>query len=187
MKDMKGKIYDITSIGVMSAVLCFLGPMVIFIGIIPLSFMSIGLYLSLFVLGKRRAVTSVTVYLFLGFIGLPVFSGFTAGPGKLLGPTGGYLIGYFFSVLVCGKIMELNSIKLLSGIKQKIIYFFILGGGNIILYTIGTFWLCLISNLNWKAAVRVGVFPFILPDIIKNLIVISLGLRLKKRISNMEM
>ena len=184
---MKIKIHHMTGIALMSAVICILGPIVVPIGMVPISFTGIGIYLSLFLLGKKRAKVSVLIYLFLGFIGIPVFSGFTAGPGKLLGPTGGYLIAYLPSIMVCGQLMESKAVFLQTGIKQKILYFCILLLGNGILYVAGTFWLCLVSNLTWKSALGVGVFPFILPDIIKNLIVISLGLRLKKRITNMEM
>ena len=184
---MNNKIQYMTGIALMSAVICLLGPIVIPIGIVPISFAGIGIYLSLFLLGRKRGAAAVLIYLFLGFMGLPVFSGFTAGPGRLLGPTGGYLTAYFFSVLICGKIMELNRVKTLSGIKQKIVYFGILLLGNIILYTLGTLWLCLVSNLNWKTAVAVGVIPFLLPDVIKNLLVISLGVKLRKRIPNVEM
>lgn len=184
---MNNKIHHMTGIALMSAVICLLGPIVIPIGIVPISFAGIGIYLSLFLLGRKRGAVAVLIYLFLGFMGLPVFSGFTAGPGRLLGPTGGYLMAYFFSVLICGKIMELNKVKVLSGIKQKIVYFGILLLGNTILYILGTLWLCLFSNLNWKTAVAVGVIPFLLPDAIKSLLVISLGVKLRKRIPNVEM
>ncbi|MBR3607854.1 MAG: biotin transporter BioY, partial [Lachnospiraceae bacterium] len=82
---MNNKIQYMTGIALMSAVICLLGPIVIPIGIVPISFAGIGIYLSLFLLGRKRGAAAVLIYLFLGFMGLPVFSGFTAGPGRLLG------------------------------------------------------------------------------------------------------
>ena len=81
-------------IGVMTAVTCILAPFSLPIGPVPISLTNLAIYFSLYVLGTKYGCVSYLVYLLIGFIGVPVFSGFTSGPGKLLGPTGGYLIGF---------------------------------------------------------------------------------------------
>ena len=98
----KSSIYQITYIGVMTAILCILGPLSIYIGLVPVSFINLGIYITLYILGMKRGTLSCIIYLLIGFIGLPVFSGFTGGPSKLLGPTGGYLIGFIFMSLIAG-------------------------------------------------------------------------------------
>ena len=79
-------------IGVMAAVTCILGPLSVPIGQIPISLTNLVIYFTVFVLGIWAGTGSYGIYLLLGAVGLPVFSGFAGGLGKLLGPTGGYLI-----------------------------------------------------------------------------------------------
>ena len=64
------------------------------------------MFLSASLLGARRATCSVFVYILLGAVGLPVFSAFSGGLGFLLGPTGGYIIGFLFTAFVVGFITE---------------------------------------------------------------------------------
>ena len=132
-------------------------------------------------------MTAVFIYLLIGLIGLPVFSGFTAGPGKLFGPTGGYLVGYLLSACVCGSLMEREKNKESLKRIKKISYFIILLVGNLILYLVGVFWLAKVSGVTMENAIRIGVLPFIFPDLLKNIIVISLGSELKRRLRNVEM
>ncbi|MBR5578389.1 MAG: biotin transporter BioY [Lachnospiraceae bacterium] len=180
-------IYHLTGIGLMSAVICILGPITIPIGMVPIGFTGIGIYISLFLLGKKKTVSSVFIYLLTGMVGLPVFSGFTTGPGKLFGPTGGYLWGYLLSAYVCGLLLEREKKKNLSAKRKYFAYFMILFWGNLILYLTGSIWLSQVSQLTMGNAVKIGVLPFILPDLLKNIIAISLGTELKKRLRNVEM
>ena len=183
------KIRYLTQIALMSAVICILGPVVIPIGTIPISFTGIGVYLSLFLIGKKKAVAAVCVYLLLGMAGLPVFSGFSSGLGKLMGPTGGYLVGFLFSAYLSGGLMEEKRIqKKLKTEAGRVIYYFIaLFVGNLSLYLLGSLWLSYTNSLSVKAAFQIGVLPFIVPDFLKNIIVISLGRKIMKRIRNVEM
>lgn len=186
---MELKIHHITGIGLMSAIICILGPIVIPIGMVPVSFTGIGIYLSLFLIGKKRTVTAVFIYLCIGLVGLPVFSGFTSGPGKLLGPTGGYLVGYVLSAYVCGGLMERRKKKNKEGSEKRQNWenFVFLLVGNLILYIIGSLWLSKSSSLGFETAVQIGVLPFIVPDILKIIFTITLGRELKKRMGNVEM
>ena len=181
------KINHITGTGLMSAILCILGPITIPIGMVPIGFTGIGIYLSLFLIGKKKTVTAVFIYLLIGLVGLPVFSGFTAGPGKIFGPTGGYLVGYLLSAYVCGSLMEKEKNKESLKRIKKIGCFIILLIGNLILYLVGVFWLAKVSGVTMENAIRIGVLPFIFPDLLKNIIVISLGSELKRRLRNVEM
>lgn len=84
----KSKIYGLSMTAVMAAVTCVLAPMSIPIGPVPISFTNLAIYLSLYLLGWKRGTVSYLVYVLIGMVGVPVFSGFTGGMGRLLGPTG---------------------------------------------------------------------------------------------------
>ena len=90
----RSKTYEITITALMTAVTCILAPMSIPIGPVPISFTNLAIYLSLYLLGWKKGTISYLIYLLIGLVGLPVFSGFTGGPAKLAGPTGGYIIGF---------------------------------------------------------------------------------------------
>ena len=96
------KTYDITMTALMAAVTCILAPLSIPIGPVPISFTNLAIYLSLYLLGWKKGTVSYLIYLLMGFVGLPVFSGFTGGPAKLAGPTGGYIIGFIVMAVIAG-------------------------------------------------------------------------------------
>ena len=90
MKNIK----DMTITALMTALICVLGPFSLPIGPVPIALTNFVIFITLYVIGMKRGLIAVALYLLIGLIGLPVFSGFGAGIGKLVGPTGGYLIGY---------------------------------------------------------------------------------------------
>ena len=96
------KIKDITAISLMAALMCILAPFSLPIGPIPLSLSTFAVYLAAGLLGKKRGTMAVLIYILLGAIGLPVFSGFSGGIQKLFGVTGGYIIGYLPCVYISG-------------------------------------------------------------------------------------
>ena len=75
----KSKIYGLSMTAVMAAVTCVLAPMSIPIGPVPISFTNLAIYLSLYLLGWKRGTVSYLVYVLIGMVGVPVFSGFTGG------------------------------------------------------------------------------------------------------------
>jgi len=107
---------------------------------------------------KRYAAIPVALYISLGTLGLPVFHTGMTGPGVLLGPTGGYLIGFIFAALVVGLAYE-------QGSK----YFHIAGIvlGTIIIYLFGVAWLILSLRMGLVPAFVAGVLPFVIGDVIK--------------------
>ena len=68
--------------------------------VVPITLQTFAVFLAVGVLGGRRGTVAIFLYLLLGLIGIPVFAGFSAGPGVLLGNTGGYLLGFLFSALL---------------------------------------------------------------------------------------
>lgn len=91
-------------IGLMTAVTCILGPLSLPLPFspVPITLTNFAVFLSIYILGMKYGTISLLIYLALGTIGLPVFSSFSGGLGKLAGPTGGYLFGFIFLALIHG-------------------------------------------------------------------------------------
>lgn len=169
------KIQSLTLTALMAAILCIVGPFVIPVGMVPMSLTNMVIYLTIILLEKKRATISVAIYLLIGFVGIPVYAGFTGGAGKLLGPTGGYLIGYLVLSWVAGTVLgRLEKARILA-----------LSIGTVGLYLVGTLWLMLNSKLDFVTALSVGVFPFLAFDIIKIILAVSIGNAIKKRIGSL--
>jgi biotin transport system substrate-specific component len=166
----------IAIIGLMTAVICILGPlsMPIPISPVPISLCILGIYLAVYVLGMKKGTVSVLVYLLMGFVGIPVFSSFSSGPAKLLGPTGGYLIGYIFLALICGFFIDRWD--------KRLIHFggMVLGCG--VCYAFGTAWLAYQAGMTFYAALWAGVIPYIPGDLIKMAIALIIGPEIRKRL-----
>ena len=163
-------------IGVMTAVTCIAAPFSIPIPVspVPLSLTTFILYLSVYILGTRNAFISYVIYLLLGLVGLPVFSGFTGGPAKLAGPTGGYIIGFIVMAVIAGLVID-NCHKPWIQLIGMIV-------GTIVCYLFGTIWFCIVADYTFKAALAVCVIPFIPADLIKMIIAMIIGPMIKKRI-----
>lgn len=172
---------NLTLIGLMTAVLCLLGPIAIPLPVspVPISFTNLAIYLAIYVLGTKFGTVSCALYLFLGTIGLPVFSGFSGGPTKLAGPTGGYLIGFLFMALIAGFFIQSFSGKSIPSIAG-------MGLGTAACYLFGTFWLSRQMNLSFTAALAVGVLPYLAGDIVKIAIAALLGPKLKHHLMHLS-
>lgn len=172
----KSKISQITSTGVMTAIICILGPLSIPIGIVPISFANLAIYIALYILGMKKGTASLFLYLMIGFVGVPVFSNFKSGPATLLGPTGGYLIGYIFMAIIAGFFIDKYYNKPLLCIIGMII-------GTAICYVFGSSWLAYQANITVKAGFAAGVIPFIPGDLTKIIISAFIGPKIKNRIN----
>ena len=161
------KIFDLKSMVLMAlfaALTCVLAPLSIPIGPVPISLTNLVIYFSLYVLGWQRATITYLVYLLLGLVGLPVFSGFEGGVGKLAGPTGGYLIGFIFMAVISGLFVKMKEDKVILnrvlGISGMIL-------GTLAAYALGTAWYCYSTGTGLTAALASCVIPFIPGDLVK--------------------
>ncbi len=76
---------------------------------VPITLQTFAVALCGYVLGRGRGTLSVALYLFLGFVGVPVFTGMTGGIGRLFGYTGGFLYGFLFLSFLCGAGIQTKS------------------------------------------------------------------------------
>ena len=156
----KSHTYMLAMVAVMTAVTCVLAPMSIAIGAVPITLTNLVVYFSLYLLGWKRGSLSVLVYILIGMVGLPVFSGFSGGIGKLAGPTGGYLAGFIFLILIAGFFMQIFPKKKTLTILGMVL-------GMAATYIFGTLWLAAQMELSFTAALSVGVLPYLLGDAVK--------------------
>ncbi|MBS7298607.1 MAG: biotin transporter BioY [Eubacteriales bacterium] len=144
---------------------------------IPFTMQTFAVFFVLSALGGKRGTASIIVYVLLGAVGIPVFSQFNSGLGALLGNTGGYILGFIFTGLVYRLIVQFLGKKLWVEIFSLII-------GLAVCYSFGTAWFMIVYT---KANGAVGlatvlswcVIPFIIPDLVK----LGLALTLARRLS----
>ena len=163
----------------MTAVICILAPLSIPIPVspVPVTLTNLVLYIGLFILPWRQLFVSYIVYMLLGLCGLPVFSGFSGGIGKLAGPTGGYLIGFLFLILIGGVFLQ-------KGEGHRGIVFALTGLilGSLVTYLFGTIWLSQQMNLTFVQGLFAGVIPYLPGDALKIILALLLGPQLRRRL-----
>lgn len=168
----------IVLVGLMTAVTCVLGPLSIPLPIspVPISLTNLAIYFTIYVIGMKRGTLSYLIYLLIGFAGAPVFSAFTSGPAKLLGATGGYLIGFIFMALICGFFIDKWPAK-------RYLHFAGMVLGTVVCYLFGTVWLAYQASMSFAAALAAGVIPFIPGDLAKIMIAMLIGPQIRKRLN----
>lgn len=144
---------------------------------VPFTLQTFGIFVTVGILGGKRGSMSVLVYLLLGAVGMPVFSGFTGGVGRLLGSTGGYLLGFLLSALVMWGMEKVLGRKTWVLAASMVL-------GLLVCYAFGTLWYITVYTRNTGqigllTALGWCVFPFVIPDLIK----IALALLVSSRLS----
>lgn len=138
---------------------------------VPVNLAMLSVFLSGAMVGAKGGAVSQIVYVTLGAIGIPVFAKLSAGVGIILGPTGGYIVGYIVAAYITGYIIE----KTGRNIKT---YIFAMLIGLVFCYTLGTIWFMLITGTMINKALTLCVIPFIPGDVLKILAGSFLALRL---------
>ena len=143
---------------------------------VPLTGQTLGVMLAGLLLGPIQAFLSVFIFILLGAIGIPVFSGGNAGIGILLGTKGGYILGF----LVGAVIISLLSRKTNNLWKLGASAIF---GGIIVVYLLGVPWLNYVTGMGLNKAIAVGALPFIPGDLLKVVVATLLAKRLNPHLN----
>ena len=157
---------------IMTAIMCIIGPIAIPIGMIPVSLTNLVIFFTIYLLGMKRALVCYMIYLLMGIVGLPVFSGYTCSLGRVFGPTGGYLIGFIPLIVIAGIVID-------RYYNNKYLSFTGLLTGNLVCYVFGTLWFAYQADISVKAAFIAGVAPFIILDLVKIMIVVTYGVKVR--------
>lgn len=160
-----------------AALLSILSQITIPMAPVPINLALLAVYLCAMVLQPGWAAASVGLYLLMGLLGLPVFSGLRGGPSSLFGITGGYLWGY---------ILTAGAVSLLSPLADR---FFkrvlVLSLGLLCCYIPGTLWLMMLTGRGWSQALPLAVYPFLPGDAIKIVMAAALAPRMKRTLKGL--
>lgn len=170
------KTYNMVRIAVFAAMLCAVAPFSVMLGPVPITFGTLIIYMAGGVLGKKPATVAVAVYILLGAFGLPVFSGFSGGFGKLFGVTGGYIIGYIPLAYISGYFSYDN--------KSRNAFGMILG--TIVLYIFGTAWFVIQTSTPVFSSLALCVLPFLPGDALKIAASAVLSPMIRRRITRVS-
>ena len=167
------KTTTMTRIALMAAVLCILAPISIPVPIssVALTLATFFLYLMAYILKPRQALTVVGIYLLLGAIGLPVFSGYMAGISHFAAPGGGYLIGYLFLAGISSWFVQKY-----SAVSMQVIGMFL---GTLVMYTLGTLWMANTTGISFLSALPAGMLVFLPLDILKIILASYIGRKIR--------
>ena len=151
---------------------------------VPFTMQTFAVFLVLSAFGGKRGTVAIILYILLGVVGIPVFSRFTSGIGVLLGSTGGYIVGFIFIGLIYWLTVRILGKKLWVEILAMVI-------GLAVCYSFGTVWFMIVyagSNEPVGIAMVLSwcVIPFIIPDLIKLGLALTLARRLSRTLSVLE-
>lgn len=144
---------------------------------VPFTLQTFAVFVTLGILGGRRGTMAVLLYILLGAVGIPVFSGFTGGVGILLGNTGGYIAGFLLTGFIFWGMQRMFGRSLGVQVISMLL-------GLISCYFLGTVWFLLVYMRNGSTVSVVTVLgwcviPFIVPDLVK----LGLALTVARRVS----
>ncbi len=139
---------------------------------VPLTFQVFAVALCGYILGAKWGTASVTVYILLGCLGLPVFSGFKGGFSVLFEMTGGFIIGFIPLVIFCG----------LGSKRKKVAKILLSLLGLLLCHLWGIFQFSIVSNLNFLVSVVTVSLPYIIKDIIFVIVADLISKQIKERL-----
>lgn len=175
---MKTRTHRLTLCAVFAAIIAICSVIAIPVGEIPVTLGLFGVMLSGIILGPRLAAVSAAVYILLGAIGLPVFSGFRGGFQVIAGPTGGYLAAYVPAAALSG---------MLSRVRAKPLVRMLLGtlgclASVCVSYAFGTVWFVILTKSTYAAAIWECVLPFVPFDAAKAVCAAVFGVSVLRRL-----
>lgn len=141
---------------------------------VPFTLQTLGVLLAGGLLGRLYGPLSVAVYVLVGLVGVPVFAGGASGIGELVGPRGGYLVGFVLAAFIMGLTAEY---VLVRGFKGAWAYMLLAGGGvaaTLVIYCTGVPWLAFVTGVGLGKGLIVGAALFLPGDILKLAVAVPL-------------
>ena len=147
------------------------------IGPVPIVLQNLFVFLAGLLLGSRWGLASVSVYILAGAMGLPIFAQGMGGVGRLVGPTGGFLIGYIPAVYIIGRISENGDHKAMWDAVAMII-------GTVVIYACGVTWLKILFGTT-LVKILISMVPFLIVDAIKIIAAVPIAKIVRPIIKNL--
>lgn len=176
---MNKKTHSMVLIALFGAIISIISiiPTGIYILGVPATLQTFAIAMTAYLLGSKNGTNATLVYILLGLIGLPVFSGFKGGPGVLFSVTGGFIIGFIVLSMLVGMTVQYK-----SKVKKVTVSFI----GLLICYIIGTVWFSVVSKTAMTTAFLVVALPYLPKDILSMFAAYLVADRLKKSIKILE-
>lgn len=130
---------------------------------VPFTMQTFAVFCSLLFLGGKYGLISIAIYILAGAVGVPVFAGFQGGIGHLMGPTGGYVLGFILTALIY---LLAEKLKMQKNVSKGIA----LLAGLAVCYLFGTLWFSSVysgGKTGFVSALSVCVLPYVVPDLLK--------------------
>jgi biotin transport system substrate-specific component len=143
--------------------------------LVPISGQTLAVGITATILGSRYGALSLICYAALGAVGVPVFAGFSGGAQVLVGPTGGYILGFIVAAFFTGLILEKTKFTIPMAMIANTV-------GMVITLILGTIQLKFVADLSWSQAMAAGVYPFIVVGLIKAFLASWIGITVRKRL-----
>lgn len=147
---------------------------------VPITLQTLFTYMAGVLLGGCLGALSQLIYVLIGICGLPIFAGGSAGLSVLIGPTGGYLVGFITGAFVIGKMTEAKKNRGLLWLLTCMIV------GTTIIYTSGIIQLMNWTRIDFEKAVMIGVAPFIAGDLLKMLMAAYATHRIRRTLPELK-
>ena len=167
-------IQAMTQIAICTALICICAWITIPLFGVPFTLQTFAICLAIFLIGPNKGAIAVGLYLIIGAIGMPVFSGFSGGIGVLVQSTGGYLIG-FLMIPFCAGILSHLKLPYLGGATIGVLCCYLLGSLWFDYCTLGR-----IAVADLPHILSICVVPFLLPDAVKICLAYVLAKRLRQ-------
>lgn len=169
---------QMTLIALFAAVTCVLSIVTIPLGPVPFTLQVFAVVLAGAILGGKMGLFSQLIYTLIGAIGLPVFSGMKGGIGVIVGPTGGYIIGFILAAGFIGFGVQWGEKKFIRPVSN-VVTFCVMVLGLIVIYGIGMVQLAFVLDMGMGKAFAAGVAPFLLPDFLKVVAAFAISLPIR--------
>ncbi|PLR76654.1 BioY family transporter [Bacillus sp. V3-13] len=160
-----------------AAVIGILAQITIPLPLVPITGQTLAIGLAATILGARFGTLSVILYLIIGAVGVPVYAEFSGGASVLVGPTGGYLVGFVPTAFLIGFILEKTSFTFKNAMIANSL-------GMVVTLIFGTVWLKIAAGLTWTAALAGGFTPFIIVGLIKAALASWIGVLVRNRLQS---
>lgn len=159
-----------------AAIIGILAQLTIPLPLVPITGQTLAIGLAAIILGSKFGTLSVLLYILIGAAGIPVFAEMSAGLSVLVGPTGGFLVGFIPTAFFIGWMLEKTSFTFKNAMIANTL-------GMFITLSFGTSWLKVAAELSWTAAFMSGFAPFIIVGLIKAALASWIGVTVRQRLA----
>ncbi|MFO1443779.1 biotin transporter BioY [Bacillus sp. Bva_UNVM-123] len=169
------KLRSLITTALFAAIISVMAQLIIPLPLVPITGQTLAIGLASTILGSRYGTISILLYIAIGATGVPVFAELSGGISKLIGPTGGYIVGFIPAAFIIGYYMEKTSFTFVNAMIANTL-------GMIITLVFGTVWLKIAAELSWTAAIASGMTPFIIVGLIKAALASWVGIIIRRRL-----